>query len=282
MRTAAVVAPLYFFVNSALVAGAIALSTRQSIVAHLAAQLPVERAELPGGRGAGGRRHRGLDARLVRLARPAGRAALPGVPQLPHRRRAAARGAGRDAPRDGSPARDDRGARAGDRSAGRLHSRAHPVDSALRRHARRGRRAHRRRGAGRADRGAAARHRQHGGARAHPVEARFADARGIRARQDPSARRRGDPRRTCRSARRSASWCWRTTSAGTASAIRRVCAATTSRSARASWRSPTATARCRRRGRTGPPAARPRRSRCCASTRARRSIPRSSSCSSPG
>ena len=32
MRTAAVVAPLYFFINSALVAGAIAFSTRQSIV----------------------------------------------------------------------------------------------------------------------------------------------------------------------------------------------------------------------------------------------------------
>ena len=83
---------------------------------------------------------------------------------------------------------------------------------------------------------------------------------------------------TCRSARRSASWCSAITSAGTAWATRPGCAARTFRSARASWRLPTATARCRPIARTARRAARPRRSRCCASTPARRSIRRWSTC----
>ena len=76
---------------------------------------------------------------------------------------------------------------------GGLHARAHPIDSAVRGDARRSGRPVRRRGAGGAHGGAAARHRQHGGARAHPVEARGAHARGVRARQDSPARRRRDP-----------------------------------------------------------------------------------------
>ena len=59
-------------------------------------------------------------------------------------------------------------------------------------HARGSRRAVRRGRAGGAYGRAAARHRQHGGPRAHPVEARGADARGIRSREDPPARRRRD------------------------------------------------------------------------------------------
>ena len=82
VRTAAVVAPLYFFVNTGLVAAAIALSTRQPVVGRLAAQLPVERAELSGRRGARGLRHGGVGARLVRMARAARGPALPGLPQL--------------------------------------------------------------------------------------------------------------------------------------------------------------------------------------------------------
>ena len=140
----------------------------------------------------------------------------------------------------------------------------------------------RRGGPGRAHRGAAARHRQHGGARAHPVEARRADARGVRARQDSSARRRRDSARTCRSARRSASSCSATTSDGTASAIRPGCAARTFRSARAFSRSPTATARCRPTGRIVRLAARRTRSRVLREYPARRSIRRSSTCSSHG
>ena len=59
-------------------------------------------------------------AELVRVARAARGAAVSGLPQLPHGRRAAARRAGRNAPRDGGAARDDRGARARDRSEGGL------------------------------------------------------------------------------------------------------------------------------------------------------------------
>ena len=96
MRTAAVVAPLYFFINSALVAGAIAFSTRQPVVriwqrnfvwsapSYLAGAALAAVATAAAARG------------LVRLARRPGGAALPGLPQLPHGRGAPARGAERD------------------------------------------------------------------------------------------------------------------------------------------------------------------------------------------
>ena len=75
-----------------------------------------------------------------------------------------------------------------------------------------------------------------------------------------------------------ASSCSAITNAGTASGIRPDCAARRFRSALASWRLPTATARCRRIARTGRRAPKPQRSWCCASSPARRSIRRSSTC----
>ena len=74
---------------------------------------------------------------------------------------------------------------------------------------------------GREDGRAAARHRQAGGARAHPVEARPAHPGGVPEDPHPPAGRRRDHQRACRSPirwRRSSS---ATTSAGTARAIRR-------------------------------------------------------------
>ena len=94
VRTAAVVAPLYFFVNTGAGRRRDRALHAAAGGARLAAQLPVERAELPGRRGARGRRDGGVGTRLVRMARAARGAALPGLPQLPHRRRAAARRAG--------------------------------------------------------------------------------------------------------------------------------------------------------------------------------------------
>ena len=60
----------------------------------LATQFPVERAELSRRRGARRRRHHRVDARLVRLARAAGDSGLPDLPQLSHRGRQVAGGAG--------------------------------------------------------------------------------------------------------------------------------------------------------------------------------------------
>ena len=104
----------------------------------------------------------------------------------------AARGTGRNAARDGRAARNDRSARARHRSPRRLYSGAHPIDSALRGHAGGNRRTVGRRSPGRPHRRAAARHRQHGRAGTHSVEAGGAHARGVRSRQDSPARRRRD------------------------------------------------------------------------------------------
>ena len=193
--------------------------------------------------------------RLVRLARAAGGAALSRLPQLPHGRRAAARRAGRDAPRDGRAAGDDRSARARDRSQGRLHARAHPIDPAVRGDAGRSRRAVRRRRAGGAHRGAAARRREHGGSRAHSVEARGAHARRVRARQDPSARRRRHPaeRAVRRAGQRAGALPSR--AVGRPRLPGGPARQRHSDSARASWRLPIATARCRPTVRTVPRAA---------------------------
>ncbi len=257
VRTAAVVAPLYFFVNTGAGRRRRSRCRRGSrwSASGSATSSGARRAIWPA-RALAAVADGGVGARLVRMARAARGAALSRLPQLPHGRRAAARRAGRDAARDGRAAGDDRSARARDRSQGGLHPRAHPIDPAVRGDAGRSGRPVGPRRAGGAHRGAAARHRQHGGARAHPVEARCAHARGVRARQDSPARRRRDPAQRARSARRSASWCSAITSAGTAWATRPGCAARTFRSARASWRSPTATARCRPIARTARPAAR--------------------------
>ena len=127
-------------------------------------------------------------------------------------------------------------------------------------------------GAGGAHGGAAARRRQHGSARAHPVEARRADAGGIRTGQDPPARRRGDSaQRAVRRAGRGAG-ALPSRTLGRARLSRRGCAAPTFPSARASSRSPTATARCKPNVPTGRAEAPTRRSWCCATKPASRSI----------
>ena len=94
LRTAAVVAPLYFFVNTGLVAVIDRALDASADGAGLAAQLPVERAELSGRRGARGLRHGGVGPRLVRMARAARGPALPGLPKRPRRGLAAAGRAG--------------------------------------------------------------------------------------------------------------------------------------------------------------------------------------------
>ena len=107
-------------------------------------------------------------------------AALSRVPELSHRRRTAARGTGRNSPRDGRPARDRRSARAGHRSARRVDARSTSDRSSSTRACwrkrpgcptRKSRRPHCR---------AAARHRQHGGPRTHPRQADAARRRGVR------------------------------------------------------------------------------------------------------
>jgi len=79
----------------------------------VAAQFSVERPELPGWRRACRNRHGGVGTRLDWLAGAAGGAAVSGLPQLSLGGHASARRTGPDAPRDGSAACDNRGARAG-------------------------------------------------------------------------------------------------------------------------------------------------------------------------
>ena len=138
VRAAAVVAPLYFFVNSLLVAGAIALSTRQRIRAIWQRNFLWSAPSYLAGAALALLAHVGLGTRLVRLARAARAAAVSRLPQLSHRGLAPPRGAGRHAACDGSAARDRRSARARHRSEGGLHAGTHPIDSAVRGHARRG------------------------------------------------------------------------------------------------------------------------------------------------
>ena len=124
-----------------------------------------------------------------------GGAALPDLPHLqgvhgPHPGSAAARRAG-----VGSAPGDDRSAGAGDRRQGSDRAEPHPPRAGLRRGA--GARARHAgdRNSGRQDRGAAPRHRQARGARAHPVEARTADAGRVPEDPHPSAGRRRDHQR---------------------------------------------------------------------------------------
>ena len=193
VRTAAVVAPLYFFVNTALVAGAIALSTRQpvsrvwqrnflwSAPSYLAGAALAAIATAASARGWFGwlallavplylvfRSYHTVVARLreeqdeTRRAMDVQLATIEALALAieakagctPEHIRSIQQYAG-DAGGSGRPVRC--------------------------------------RGAGGAHGGAAARHRQHGGARAHPLEARGAHARRVRARQDSPARRRRDP-----------------------------------------------------------------------------------------
>ena len=149
-------------------------------------ELPVERAELLRRRRRRGRCRRGWSLDHAHwLAVLADGAALPHLPHLqglsrPHRRRAAPRA------RDGGSApRDDRSAGAGDRREGSDVAVAHPPGAALCGGGRARARHDRERDPGREDGGAAARHRQARGARAHPVEAGPADARRVP--EDPRA-----------------------------------------------------------------------------------------------
>ena len=114
---------------------------------------------------------------------------LQGLPR-PHRRRAAAR-----AGDGGSAPRDDRGAGARHRREGSDGAVAHPPRAGLRRRPGPSARHAGQRDSGRQDRGAAARHRQARRARAHPVEARSADAGRVPEDPHSSAGRRGDHQR---------------------------------------------------------------------------------------
>ena len=148
-RTAAVVAPLYFFINTALVAARDRASRRASrssrvwqrnffwsAPSYLAgAALAAIATAAPS---------RGWFGWLALLAVPlylVFRSYHTVVARLREEQ-------DRNAPRDGRAARHDRSARAGDRSQGRLHARAHPIDPAVRGDARGGRRAVRRGGPG--------------------------------------------------------------------------------------------------------------------------------------
>ena len=94
VRTAAVVAPLYFFVNTGLVAAAIALSTHQPVVRVWQRNFLWSAPSYLAGAALAAFATAASGPRLVRLARAARGAALPGLPQHPHGRRAAARRAG--------------------------------------------------------------------------------------------------------------------------------------------------------------------------------------------
>ena len=142
-------------------------------------EFPLECAELFRGRARCGPR-RLDDARTRPLAgRAGGGAALPDLPHLQglsrsNRRRAAPRA------RDGGPApRDDRSAGAGHRRQGPDVAVAHPARAALCDGGRARARHEGQRDPGREDRGAAARHRQARGARAHSFQAGPADARRV-------------------------------------------------------------------------------------------------------
>ena len=121
VRAAAIVAPLYFVVNTGLVAVAIAFSTRQSAATvwhrnfFWSAPNYLAGAGLAAAAAAGS--SRGWYGWLAVLAVPGFR-----VPQLSHLGVASAGGAERDQARDGRTTGHGRGARAGDRSEGRLHT----------------------------------------------------------------------------------------------------------------------------------------------------------------
>ncbi len=184
-------------------------------------ELPVERAELLR-RGRRGVLHRRIGAAVRPLVRGAdGRAAVPDLPHLQglsgaHRRRTAPR-AGDVGPASG----DHRSAGAGDRRQGSDRAEPHPPRPGLRRRHRPRPRDAGQRDPGREDRRAAARHRQAGGARTHPVEARTAHPGGVP--EDPRSTRRSAPRSSarCRSPIRSRRSSSAITNAGTARAIRR-------------------------------------------------------------
>ena len=158
-------------------------------------EFSVERAQLFRRRSRGGRRvdcHRRHDELLDRAACRA--SAVSDLSQLqdlsgPHRRRAAARaGSLRPAPRH------DRSARARDRREGSHGQVAHPPRAGVCRGARESDRHVGERDSGRQDRGAAARHRQACGARAHPLEAGPAHAGRVPEDPHPPAGRRRDHR----------------------------------------------------------------------------------------
>ena len=160
-------------INTLTIATAIALSTRQSILKVWNENFLWSAPSYFVGAGVGRCCRPGWCSTRRALAGGArDGAALPDLPHLqglsrPHRRRAAAR------PRDGGPApRDDRSAGAGHRREGSDLAVAHPPRAALRDRGRARARHVRERHPGREDGGAAARHRQARGARAHPLEAR--------------------------------------------------------------------------------------------------------------
>ena len=228
-------ATAYFVCNTALIATAIGLSTRQSIVARVERELPLERAELlRRRRRRGGRRRAVIERGGYWMALADRRAALPDLPHLqglpgPHRGRAAARAA------DLGPAPGDH------RSAGARHRREgsdgaepHPPRAGVRRRAR-----------ARARHAATTRSRASRRRRCCTTSA-SSPCPSTSCRSRARSRRRSSRRSafTRRSAPRSSAACrsrirWRrsssaTTSAGTARATRRGSRARRFRSARAS------------------------------------------------
>ncbi len=163
--------------------------------ACLEPELPVERAELLLRRRRRGHRGGGRRARRLLDGAAHGRPGLSDLPDLqglhgPHPGSAAARAAGL------RPAsRDHRSAGAGDRRQGSDGPEPHPPRAGLRGGPRQGARHARDRNPGRQNRGAASRHRQAGGARAHPVQAGSAHAGGVPEDPHPPAGRRGNHQR---------------------------------------------------------------------------------------
>ena len=271
-RAAAIVAPLYFFVNTALVAGAIALSTRQPVARiwqrNFLWSAPSYLAGAALAAVATATWERGWFGWLALLAMPlylVFRSYHTVVARLREEQDETLRAM------DVQLATIEALALAIEAKAGCTPEHIRSIQQYAVTLAEGGRPLRQGR-AGGAHGGIAARRRQHGRPRAHSLEARRAHARGVRARQDSSPRGRRD------SAQRAVRRAGRRARALPSRAMGRPglsggpARARTFRSARASSRSRTATAPCRPTARTGPAAARTRRSPCSASTRASRSI----------
>ena len=191
---AIVAATCYFVLNTLLVASAVSLETIQPFRKVWNEHVGVERARLRRRRGRG-RGGIGALRDAQRGPDPAGAdSAVSDPPDLRALLRSRGYRAGPRARDVRSAPGDGRGARAGHRRQGPDGDVAHPPGAGLR-----GRHCpgdgHGGAGSpGPADRRAAARHRQAGRARAHPVEAGPADAGRVPADAGPSAGRRGDHR----------------------------------------------------------------------------------------
>ena len=188
-------ATMYFIFNTCLIAVAVSLATRQSFIAVWNQNFLWSAPSYFVGAGAAAIATWAVMTSGMWLAVLADRAALPdlshlqGLPRAHRRRAASRRGDGRSAPGD------DRSARARDRRQGSDRAVAHPPRAGLRDQHRARARHVRHRDPGRQDGGAAARHRQARRARAHPVEARPADAGRVPEDPRPSAGRRRDHQR---------------------------------------------------------------------------------------